>query len=173
MWDTDASGPLALAERLRGDGPVYIPHYGEWATLWWLLATRSLRLAPSSALVSDPRCPDGKVNPNFDIGQPSPKTLAMNVQAHFKDPAYAMLVQLKFRLKKTDYYAQARQLTHYLFHIGRIGFPYRVPGNRRVNEDFSWSAKREYQTGDRYRVLLYFELRKYKCAYQEFYTWER
>jgi hypothetical protein len=41
-WNTDVSGPLALAERLRGSGPVYIPHYGEWTTLWWLLATRSL-----------------------------------------------------------------------------------------------------------------------------------
>jgi hypothetical protein len=41
-WDTDVSGPLALAERLRGSGPVYIPHYGEWTTFWWLLATRSL-----------------------------------------------------------------------------------------------------------------------------------
>jgi hypothetical protein len=41
-WDTDVSGPLALAERLRGSGPVYIPHYGEWTSLWWLLATRTL-----------------------------------------------------------------------------------------------------------------------------------
>jgi len=41
-WDTDVSGPLALAERLRGSGPVFIPHYGEWTSLWWLLATRSL-----------------------------------------------------------------------------------------------------------------------------------
>ena len=41
-WDTDVSGPLALAERLRGDGPVSIPHYGEWTTFWWLLATRWL-----------------------------------------------------------------------------------------------------------------------------------
>ncbi len=41
-WDTDASGPLVLAERLRGSGPVYIPHYGEWTSLWWLLATRTL-----------------------------------------------------------------------------------------------------------------------------------
>ncbi len=41
-WNTDVSGPLALAERLRGSGPVYIPHYGEWTTLWWLLATRIL-----------------------------------------------------------------------------------------------------------------------------------
>jgi hypothetical protein len=39
-WDTDVSGPLALAERLRGAGPVSIPHYGEWTTFWWLLATR-------------------------------------------------------------------------------------------------------------------------------------
>ena len=41
-WDTDVSGPLVLAERLRGSGPVFIPHYGEWTSLWWLLATRTL-----------------------------------------------------------------------------------------------------------------------------------
>jgi hypothetical protein len=41
-WDTDASAPLALAERLRGSGIVSIPHYGEWTSLWWLLATRGL-----------------------------------------------------------------------------------------------------------------------------------
>jgi hypothetical protein len=41
-WDSDVSGPLALAERLRGSGPVFIPHYGEWVTFWWLLATRGL-----------------------------------------------------------------------------------------------------------------------------------
>ena len=42
IWDTDVSGPLTLAERLRGSGPVYVPHYGEWTTFWWLLATRAL-----------------------------------------------------------------------------------------------------------------------------------
>ena len=41
-WDTDASGPFTLAERLRGSGPVYLPHFGEWTSLWWLLATRGL-----------------------------------------------------------------------------------------------------------------------------------
>jgi hypothetical protein len=41
-WDTDVSAPFALAERLRGSGPVFIPHYGEWTTFWWLLATRAL-----------------------------------------------------------------------------------------------------------------------------------
>jgi hypothetical protein len=41
-WDTDVSGPLTLAERLRGSGPVHIPHYGEWTTIWWLLATRAV-----------------------------------------------------------------------------------------------------------------------------------
>jgi hypothetical protein len=41
-WDSDVSGPLALADRLPGSGPVYIPHYGEWVTFWWLLATRGL-----------------------------------------------------------------------------------------------------------------------------------
>lgn len=41
-WDSDVSGPLALAQRLRGSGPVFIPHYGEWTTFWWLLATRWL-----------------------------------------------------------------------------------------------------------------------------------
>jgi hypothetical protein len=39
-WDTDVSAPFALAERLRGSGAVTIPHYGEWTTFWWLLATR-------------------------------------------------------------------------------------------------------------------------------------
>jgi hypothetical protein len=41
-WDTDVTGPLALAERLRGSGPVFIPHYGEWTTFLWLLGTRWL-----------------------------------------------------------------------------------------------------------------------------------
>jgi hypothetical protein len=41
-WDTDVSAPFALAEQLRGHGPVHIPHYGEWTTFWWLLATRWL-----------------------------------------------------------------------------------------------------------------------------------
>jgi hypothetical protein len=41
-WDTDVSGPLALADQLRGVGPVSIPHYGEWTTFWWLLGTRWL-----------------------------------------------------------------------------------------------------------------------------------
>jgi hypothetical protein len=41
-WDTDVSAPFALAEQLRGSGPVHIPHYGEWTTFWWLLATRWL-----------------------------------------------------------------------------------------------------------------------------------
>ena len=41
-WDTDVSGPFALAERLRGSGAVSIPHYAEWTTFWWLLATRWL-----------------------------------------------------------------------------------------------------------------------------------
>ena len=39
-WNTDISGPLALAERLRGAGPVSIPHFGTWTTYWFLLATR-------------------------------------------------------------------------------------------------------------------------------------
>jgi hypothetical protein len=41
-WDTDVSGALTLAERLRGDGPVVIAHYGMWTTFWWMLATRAL-----------------------------------------------------------------------------------------------------------------------------------
>jgi hypothetical protein len=41
-WDTDASGTLTLAERLRGSGPVHVAHYGEWTTFWGLLATRAL-----------------------------------------------------------------------------------------------------------------------------------
>jgi MFS family permease len=39
-WDTDAVAKMVVADRLRGSGPVYIPHYGEWTTLWWMLATR-------------------------------------------------------------------------------------------------------------------------------------
>jgi hypothetical protein len=39
-WDTDAVAKMVVAERLRGAGPVYIPHYGEWTTLLWMLATR-------------------------------------------------------------------------------------------------------------------------------------
>src|SRR5919204_249961 len=42
QWNTDISGPLALAERLRGSGPVYLPHFGAWTSLWFLLATRDL-----------------------------------------------------------------------------------------------------------------------------------
>lgn len=41
-WDTDLAAPFVLAERLRGDGPVYIPQYGSWSVLWSLLATRNL-----------------------------------------------------------------------------------------------------------------------------------
>jgi hypothetical protein len=41
-WDTDVSAPFVLAERLRGHGPVFIPHYGSWTVLWALLATRNL-----------------------------------------------------------------------------------------------------------------------------------
>jgi hypothetical protein len=41
-WDSDASGTLTVAERLRGSGPVYVAHYGEWTTFWGLLATRAL-----------------------------------------------------------------------------------------------------------------------------------
>jgi hypothetical protein len=41
-WDTDASGAFALAERLRGNGPVYMAHAGDWTALWWMLATRGL-----------------------------------------------------------------------------------------------------------------------------------
>jgi hypothetical protein len=41
-WDTDAVAKLVIAERLRGTGSVDIAHYGEWTTLWWLLATRWL-----------------------------------------------------------------------------------------------------------------------------------
>jgi hypothetical protein len=41
-WDSDAASALVLGERLRGDGPVYIPHFGFWTSLWWLLATRHL-----------------------------------------------------------------------------------------------------------------------------------
>jgi hypothetical protein len=42
FWDPDVAGPFVLAERLRGHGPVYIPHYGQWTLLWSLLATRGL-----------------------------------------------------------------------------------------------------------------------------------
>jgi hypothetical protein len=41
-WDTDVSAPFVLAERLRGHGDVFIPHYGSWSVLWLLLATRHL-----------------------------------------------------------------------------------------------------------------------------------
>jgi hypothetical protein len=41
-WDTDVAAPFVLAERLRGEGAVYIPHYGSWSLLWTLLATRGL-----------------------------------------------------------------------------------------------------------------------------------
>jgi hypothetical protein len=41
-WDSDASSLPVLAERLRGNGPVVVPHFGSWTSLWWMLATRSL-----------------------------------------------------------------------------------------------------------------------------------
>jgi hypothetical protein len=41
-WDTDASGIFALADRLRGSGPVYLAHAGDWTALWWMLVTRGL-----------------------------------------------------------------------------------------------------------------------------------
>jgi hypothetical protein len=41
-WDTDASGIFALSDRLRGSGPVYLAHAGDWTALWWMLATRGL-----------------------------------------------------------------------------------------------------------------------------------
>jgi hypothetical protein len=41
-WDTDVAAPFVLAERLRGHGDVFIPHYGSWSVLWTLLVTRSL-----------------------------------------------------------------------------------------------------------------------------------
>jgi hypothetical protein len=41
-WDSDAASSFVLGERLRGHGPVYIPHFGFWTSLWWLLATRHL-----------------------------------------------------------------------------------------------------------------------------------
>jgi hypothetical protein len=41
-WHTDAAAPLVLAETLRGDGDVVIPHFGFWTSLWWLVATRNV-----------------------------------------------------------------------------------------------------------------------------------
>jgi hypothetical protein len=41
-WDTDVSGPLVLAETLRGSGTVYLPHISTWTALWFELATRDL-----------------------------------------------------------------------------------------------------------------------------------
>jgi hypothetical protein len=41
-WDTDASGLWALADSLRGSGPVTVAHAGDWIALWWMLATRAL-----------------------------------------------------------------------------------------------------------------------------------
>ena len=41
-WDTDVAAPFVLAERLRGHGTVFIPHFASWSVLWTLLATRDL-----------------------------------------------------------------------------------------------------------------------------------
>ena len=41
-WDSDAASPFVLAERLRGEGTVEIPHFGWWTSLWGLLATRGI-----------------------------------------------------------------------------------------------------------------------------------
>lgn len=41
-WDTDVSAQFVLAERLRGHGTVFIPHFASWSVLWTLLATRNL-----------------------------------------------------------------------------------------------------------------------------------
>jgi hypothetical protein len=41
-WDTDVAAPFVLAERLRGHGTVFIPHFASWSVLWTLLATRNL-----------------------------------------------------------------------------------------------------------------------------------
>jgi hypothetical protein len=42
FWDTDVASRFVLAEHLRGHGTVFIPHFGQWTLLWWLLATRDL-----------------------------------------------------------------------------------------------------------------------------------
>ena len=41
-WDTDVSSPLVLADRLRGSGTVFLPHFSAWTSLWFELATRNL-----------------------------------------------------------------------------------------------------------------------------------
>ena len=41
-WNSDAAAPFVLGETLRGHGHVFIPHYGSWTSLWWLLVTRDL-----------------------------------------------------------------------------------------------------------------------------------
>ncbi len=41
-WDTDVSSRLVLADRLRGHGTVFIPHFGGWTSLWFELGTRGL-----------------------------------------------------------------------------------------------------------------------------------
>ena len=75
-WDTDASGTLTLAERLRGSGPVYVAHYGEWTTFWGLLGTRALPGTSRSGrrrVTSSPSplqsCSDGRRRASAGAGQ--------------------------------------------------------------------------------------------------------
>lgn len=41
-WNSDVAAPFVLAASLRGQGHVFVTHYGSWVQLWWLLATRDL-----------------------------------------------------------------------------------------------------------------------------------
>jgi hypothetical protein len=41
-WNSDAASAFVFGSLLRGDGPVEIPRFGWWTSMWWLLATRDL-----------------------------------------------------------------------------------------------------------------------------------
>src|SRR5437588_3104780 len=41
-WNSDAASAFVFGGLLRGDGPVEIPRFGWWTSMWWLLATRDL-----------------------------------------------------------------------------------------------------------------------------------
>jgi len=41
-WDPDSAGPFVLASLAHAHSSVYIPRFGWWTSLWWLLATRGL-----------------------------------------------------------------------------------------------------------------------------------
>src|SRR5947208_10135764 len=41
-WNSDAASAFVFGGLLRGHGPVEIPRFGWWTSMWWLLATRKL-----------------------------------------------------------------------------------------------------------------------------------